>query len=96
MKFKDKALLCAAKGKKEKALSLRKNGPVYSLLGMKEEALKYLNNQTKKGNEHFQYSYLLLRNSPFYDNLRDNAQFKEILMKQKENYEEKLKEYGDL
>jgi serine/threonine protein kinase len=91
-----KALLFAAKGEKEKALSVRKNGAVYSLLGMKDEAVKYMNNQMKSGNEHFQYSYLPLTNSHFYDKLRDSTQFKEILKKQEKKYEARLKEYGDL
>ena len=85
-----------ARGEREKALSLKKNGPVYCLLGMQDEAVKYINKQIKRGKEHFQYSYLPLKRSHFYDNLRDNAQFKEILKKQENKYKERLNGFGDL
>jgi len=91
-----KALLFAAKGEKKKALSLRKNGAVYSLLGMKKEAIKYINKQIKRGKEHFQYSYLPLLNSHVYDNLRDDPQFEKILEIQEKKYEDRLKKFGDL
>jgi serine/threonine protein kinase/CheY-like chemotaxis protein/Tfp pilus assembly protein PilF len=91
-----KALLFAAKGEKNKALSLGKNGPVYALLGMKEETIKYISNEIKKGFEHFQYLYLPLINSTFYESLRDDVRFEDILKKQKKKYEERLKKYGKL
>jgi tetratricopeptide (TPR) repeat protein len=91
-----RALIFAAKGEREKALSLRKNGPVYSLLGMKDEAIKYIDDEIKKGKEHFQYSYIPLANSALYDNLRDDKRFQEIVKKQKKKYEERLKKYGKL
>jgi serine/threonine protein kinase/CheY-like chemotaxis protein/lipoprotein NlpI len=91
-----KALLFAAKGEKNKALALRKNGPVYALLGMKDEAIKYINNEIKKGFEHFQYLYLPLINSAFYESLRDDARFQDILKEQEKKYEERLKKYGKL
>ncbi len=91
-----KSLLFAAEGQKKKALSLRKNGAVYSLLGMKKEAIKYINKAIKKGNEHFQYSYLPLLNNHVYDNLRDDPHFEKILIIQKKKYEDRLKKFGDL
>ena len=91
-----KALLLAAAGEKDKALSLSKNGAVYSLLGMKDEAIEYINIQMERGHEHFQYSYLPLINSHFYDNLRDDPRFKQIVEKQERKYEDRLKKYGDL
>ena len=91
-----KALLFAAKGEKNKALSLRKNGSVYALLGMKGEAIKYISNEIKKGFEHFQYLYLPLINSTFYESLRDDVRFEDIVKKQKKKYEERLKKYGKL
>jgi serine/threonine protein kinase/Tfp pilus assembly protein PilF len=91
-----RALIFAAKGEREKALSLRKNGPVYSLLRMKDEAIKYIDDEIKKDKEHFQYSYLPLANSALYDNLRDDERFHEIVKKQKKRYEERLKKYGKL
>ncbi|NIO48884.1 MAG: protein kinase [Candidatus Aminicenantes bacterium] len=91
-----RALLFAARGEKNKALTLRKNGPVYALLGMKDDAIKYIDNKIKKGTEHFQYSYLPLANNAFYESLRDNARFEGIVKKQKKKYEERLKKYGEL
>jgi serine/threonine protein kinase/Tfp pilus assembly protein PilF len=91
-----KALLFAAKGDRDKALSLRKNGVVYSLLGMKNKAIKYINDETKKGSEHFQYLYLPLINSAFYESLSDDARFQDIVKKQKKKYEKRLKKYSKL
>lgn len=91
-----KALIFASVGEKKKALSLRKNGAVYALLGMKKEAIKYIDKAIKKGNEHFQYSYLPLLNNHIYDNLRDDPQFKKIIEIQKQKYEDRLEKYGDL
>jgi serine/threonine protein kinase/CheY-like chemotaxis protein/Tfp pilus assembly protein PilF len=91
-----RALLFAAKGEKSKALALRKNGVVYAFLGMKDEAIKYINDEIKKGFEHFQYSYLPLINNIFYDSLRDDARFEGIVKKLKKKHEERLKKYGKL
>ncbi len=89
-----KALLLALKGEKKKALLLKKNGIIYSLLGMKEEAIKYIQRVIRKGNEHFQYSYLPLVHSIFYDGLRDDARFEDIVKSQKLKYDERVKKYG--
>ncbi|MFC2142152.1 protein kinase [Acidobacteriota bacterium] len=91
-----RALLFAAEGEKKKALSLRKNGAVYSLLGMKKEAIKYINKEINRGNEHFQYSYLCLLNSHVYDVLRNDPLFENIMIIQKKKYEDRLKKFGDL
>jgi len=91
-----KSIIFAVKGDKNRALALKKNGLIYSLLSMKDKAIKYIEDQVNKDYEHYQYSYLLLKNSPFYDNLRDDARFKEIIRKQKQKYEERLKKFGDI
>jgi non-specific serine/threonine protein kinase len=39
--------------------------------------------------------YLELRNMPWYDNLRSDPRFENILIQQKERYEENLHKYGD-
>jgi serine/threonine protein kinase/Tfp pilus assembly protein PilF len=91
-----KALLFAADGEKKKALSLKKNGAVYALLGMNKEAIKYIQKAIKRGNEHFQYSYLPLLNNHIYDNLRDDPQFEMIIEIQKQKYEDRIEKYGDL
>jgi serine/threonine protein kinase/DNA-binding NarL/FixJ family response regulator/Tfp pilus assembly protein PilF len=91
-----KALLLALRGEKKKALAFQKNGVIYSLLGMKDKALDYIDKEIAKGREHFQYSYLPLAHSPFYDSLRREPRFKDIVKKQERRYEEKLKKYGKL
>jgi serine/threonine protein kinase/CheY-like chemotaxis protein/Tfp pilus assembly protein PilF len=89
-----KSLMLALRGDKKHALALRKNGVIYALLGMREEAITYIQDVIKKGNEHFQYSYLPLEHSTFYDSLRDEPRFAEIIEKQKKKYEERLQKYG--
>jgi serine/threonine protein kinase/Tfp pilus assembly protein PilF len=91
-----KSLVLAAKGEKDKALAIRKNGAVYSLLGMKEEAIQYIEGEMKKDYEHHDYSYISLLNSPFYDRLRDDTRFQKILKRAEQKYEERLNRFGDL
>jgi len=91
-----KALLLAAKGQKDKALALGKDEAIYSLLGMKDEAIKYINDVITECGEKERYSYLSLINNPFYEDLYGDARFKEIVKKQKKKYEERLKKYGEL
>ena len=76
-----KSLMLAAKGEKDKALAIRKNAAVYALLGMKDEAIQYIEDEMKKDYEHHDCSYLSLLNNPFYDSLREDTRFKEILKK---------------
>jgi len=101
------AWIFAAKGEKEKALSLIKGMPpylydatsIYSLLGMKYEAIKYINEGINTGFQRrgqYLYSYPSLINNPCYDNLRDDPRFKEIVKREKNKYKEKLKKYDRL
>ncbi len=89
-----RALIRAAKGEKLRALVMSKNGVIYSLLGMKDEAIRYITDEIKKDYEHFQYSYLSLAANPFYDSLRDDDRFQAIVKKQKKKYEERLQKFG--
>ena len=91
-----KALLLAAKGEKEKALALWKNSEVYSLLGMKGEAIQHLNQEIRQSVRYPYLFYLYLLNNPFYENLRDDPRFKEIVKNEKKLYEKYLEKYGDL
>ncbi len=61
---------------------------------MNDKAIKYIDEQTRKGFGHFQYLYLPLMNSAFYQRIRDDARFEDIAEKQKKKYEERLKKYG--
>jgi serine/threonine protein kinase/tetratricopeptide (TPR) repeat protein len=93
-----KALLYASRGEREKALALLETEDmyaleeIYSLLGMKEEAFQLMSEGIKR----FKYQYYSLINNPFYDNLRDDPRFEEIVQKTKTRHEERLKTYGDL
>jgi tetratricopeptide (TPR) repeat protein len=94
--FYGKALLLAAKGEKEKALAFWKNSEVYSLLGMKDEAIQHLNQEIRQSVRYPYLFYLYLLNNSFYENLRDDPRFKEIVNNEKKLYEEYLEKYGDL
>ncbi|MFB0519048.1 MAG: protein kinase [Acidobacteriota bacterium] len=103
-----RAWLLATKGEKEKALALIKDvvpsyryeaTSIYSLLGMKDEAIEGINEGIEKSFEYEQvylYPYPFLVNCLFYDNLRDDARFKEIVNKEKKKYEQRLINYGKL
>jgi len=102
-----RAWLFAAKSEKEKALALIKGiapyryeiTSIYALLGMKDEAIKYINDGINKGFKYvyeYLYSYPFLINNPFYDSLRNDSRFQEIVQKEKEKYEKKLMEYREL
>ena len=92
-----RALLLAARGESENALALHTSAAIYSLLGMKDEALNYIDEQIKDKSIKVgaPYSYLYLKNSPFYDGLRDDIRFREILEKLKTLYDVTLEKFGD-
>jgi tetratricopeptide (TPR) repeat protein len=86
-----KALLLAARGEKEKALTLSKDLEVYALLGMKDETMQFL-----KDRADLKWSYYLhLRHYPVFANFQHDPQFLEIVEKEKKKYEENLRKYGD-
>ena len=104
-----RAIIYAIEGKKEEALAIIKGkdpyyftslfSKVYSLLGMKDEAIENISKAIDRGFyevQTFLHSYLVLRSDHYLDNLRDDPRFKEIVKKQKKKYEEYLKRYGDL
>jgi len=104
-----RAYIFAVKGEKEKALAIIKDldpyylthliSSVYSILGMKDKAIENIQEVIEKGFYELQtypYSYRVLTKNYFYDNLRDDPRFKEIVKKEKKKYQEKLKKYGDI
>jgi TolB-like protein/Tfp pilus assembly protein PilF len=104
-----RAYIFALKGEKEKALAIIKDlnpyylthliSSVYSILGMKDEAIENIQEVIDKGFYKLQtypYSYHVLIKNYFYDNLRDDPRFKEIVKKEKKKYQEKLKKYADI
>jgi TolB-like protein/lipopolysaccharide biosynthesis regulator YciM len=81
------AFLFSFRGEREKALEISKNAEIYSLLGMKNEALDLI----EKAIDHpLAFNYLYLKNYPLFDSLRDESRFQKILEKQKIKYEERL------
>ena len=102
-----RAWIRAAKGDKATALMLIEGKPLYNtsstsifaLLGMKDEAIRYIKEGIDTGFEKAQtylYSYPILINNHCYDDLRNDSRFKEILIKQKRIHEERKRKYGDL
>jgi TolB-like protein/Tfp pilus assembly protein PilF len=90
-----RALLHAARGEKEKALEIYDSPSfaIYSILGMIDEAFRIGLEGIEKGWGSY---YLQLKNSPLYDNLRDDIRFQKILEKAKEQYEKLSNYYKDL
>ncbi len=103
-----RALLFAVKKEREKALELLVNEgrtyvypatALYSILGMKDKAIENIKIGIDLGFEKEQrylYSYPLLLKHPAYENLRDDPRFQEILRKEKEKYDQKIKKYGNI
>lgn len=104
-----RAMMFAAKGEKEKALAIIQDknpyyltyliSSVYSALGMKDKAIENIQKAIERGFyeiKEYLYSYPFFINNHFYDNLRDDPRFQEILRNEKEKYEEKLRKYGEL
>ncbi len=102
-----RAMILAAKGNKSEAIELIHDSdpafsyPItctYSVLGMKDEAIDNILLGIETGFETigmYFYTYPYLASNPFYDNLRSDPRFQEILKSEKEKYEEKLRKYGE-
>lgn len=97
-----KALMYAFRGEKDAAFSLGRSAEIYSLLGMKDEAIDHISNAIDAGEEGAEehllifYDYLSLKNIPFYDDLRADRRFAGIIDRQRQVYEGRLKKYGEL
>jgi hypothetical protein len=90
--------LYASRKEKEKALEIykEKNFHIFSLLGMKNDAIdmitEWTEDQLKQKRSHFHH----LSNSLYFNNIRSDPRFQEILAQHKELYEENLRKYGDI
>jgi serine/threonine protein kinase/tetratricopeptide (TPR) repeat protein len=98
------ALLWAAEGKKGKALELISGENalntnitgVYILLGLKEEAIRCIEQGIESGFEdqgNYLYPYPMLARNPLFKPLKGERGFQEILQREKAKYEETLKEF---
>jgi len=88
-----RAILFAARGEKVKALELYESPVVYALLGMKDEAIGFMEKSISKGGS---YNYLGLIGLPYYKALHGDPRFEKIVAQAKKTYEERLKKYGDI
>ncbi|MBN1273950.1 MAG: protein kinase [Candidatus Aminicenantes bacterium] len=104
-----RAYILAASGEREEALNIIKGldpylyshllSSVYAALGMKDEAIENIQKVIKNGFleiKTYPYHYPALLHNHFYDNLRGDNRFEEILRKEKDKYEKRLKKYHDL
>jgi len=104
-----RSLLYADYGEREKALEPLRGGPppdafylvtqIYCALGMKEEALQSIQAGIETGLESIQtylYPYQYLISNPYYDLLRQEPEFQEIVRAQKQIYDHLVEMYGDL
>ena len=103
------ALFSAAAGKRDAALALirKETNPshplvtaIYALLGMKDRAIQGITGALgEKGFRKFRwypYSYLPLKNNPFFDSLRTDPRFESILANEKVRYDERTRKFGGL
>jgi len=103
-----RALLWAKKGQKDRALEFIKDIEdqyllpitcIYSLLGMKDEAVDNIIFGIENGlqkSQSYLYSFPILNSNPCYDNLRYDPRFVEILEQQRKRYNQNMKRYGNL
>jgi len=105
-----RAWLFAIQGEREKSLEVIKRidkpvyfssllSNVYSILGMKDEAIQNIEYAIAHGMQivkTYPYHYRYLMNNPFYDSLRDDPRFQRIVKKQEEWYKENLRKFGDI
>ncbi|MGD9346146.1 MAG: protein kinase [Candidatus Aminicenantes bacterium] len=101
-----RAMILAAKGKRPEALELIHDNDIafrypitctYSILGMDDDVIDNILLGIDKGFETigmYLYTYPFLATNPFYDNLRGDPRFQEILEIEKEKYEEMLRKFG--
>ena len=104
-----RSLLYADNGEREKALEPFRDGfppeaiylvtQIYCALGMKEEALQIIQEGIETGLESIQtylYPYQYLIDNPYYDLLRQEPEFQEIVRAQKQIYDHMVEKYRDL
>lgn len=103
-----RALLYAFKQERTKALGLIRGTEkpydyevdcVYALLEMKDEAIENIRLGIKLGfkeSQHYLYSYLMLKENPCFESLRDDPRFREILSEQRIIYYSRMNKARDI
>jgi len=103
-----RALLSAVRGEGVSALSVIDNienpvvmtyllSSVHAVLGMHDEAIGDIRNGMKMGfqaTKEYLYGYSFLISNPFFDSLKQDRRFQEIILKAKDRYDRMLIEYG--
>lgn len=102
-----RAMLFAVQGKKKETLSLlRGRDPVvythslssaYAVLGMKDEAIANIDEVINHGFEKlgtYAYTYVYLKECPFFKSLRDDPRFQSIIQNAEREYQKNLRLYG--
>jgi serine/threonine protein kinase/regulator of sirC expression with transglutaminase-like and TPR domain len=95
----EQALIYASQGMKQKALDTYQEDDaagIFALLGMNDKALKALSERSEKQLKLKNSEYINLQINPFFNNLRAEPRFQEILSEHKKLYEENLNEYEDI
>jgi tetratricopeptide (TPR) repeat protein len=93
-----RAKFYAAKGEREKALDLiapKTNLQIFSLLGMREEAISFLQNTLDRDQRLDQSYYWLYSTNPVYKKVRNDPQFQTFLLEHKKIYEKNVAKYRD-
>ena len=103
-----RALILALRGEREAALSAIRGETqpyryemtnIYIVLGMKDEAVRFIKQGNDEGFElvkDYLYPYPYLLTNPFFDPLREDPRFRDILRKEKKAFDAKSAKYGDL
>ncbi len=104
-----RAYLFAIEGEKEKALAIIKDlnpyiytsliSSVYSLLGMKDEAIEHIRDVIENGFSEiktYPYTYRSLTGNHFFDGLRKDPRFREIVEEEKTKYQKRVKKYSQI
>jgi eukaryotic-like serine/threonine-protein kinase len=104
-----RALLYAAMGQREAALEAMKtetslSNPLVTsanaLLGFRDKAIRGIDSargeKAFRENRWYRYTYRVLLNNTFFDNLRGEPAFRSILAKEKAVYDERVRKFGDL
>ena len=97
------AMQYAIDGDRDRALNTLKSEDywfyrsiLYSLLGLKNEAINVLYERIEIYKKKQSTAYLFLKNLSLFENLRSDPRFQEILDIHKKIYEENLRKYGDI
>jgi len=89
-----RAMLYAVRGERDKALALHRSSDIYAILGMKDEALRELDKEIRGSLPIPYIFYQDFLHVPFYDSLREDPRFQKLVEREKNLYDEALKNYG--